>query len=145
MHWAPSRSYHVENYKLTLHFAQSRGEVFGDDVVTVRPFEANFNRFCFDSEDLTIESVTLVKAGGVPEALAYRTDHRCLWITLGHACGPADSLDIRIVCYRSAKAGLYFVNPGRSGRTAADLHAGRARIQPSLVPVLGLSQRHGHQ
>ena len=32
-------SYHVENYKLTLHFDEAKGEVFGDEVVTLRPFE----------------------------------------------------------------------------------------------------------
>ena len=37
--WAPSRTYHVENYGLTLHFDQDKGEVFGDEVVTLRPFE----------------------------------------------------------------------------------------------------------
>ena len=113
VHWAPSRSYHVENYKLKLHFSQSRSEVFGDEVVTIWPLEANFDRFCLDSEDLTIESVTLLGAGGVPKALAHRTDGHCLWITFRHAHGPADSLDIRIVYHGYPKAGLYFVNPGK--------------------------------
>ncbi|HEX5354324.1 MAG TPA: M1 family metallopeptidase [Rhodanobacteraceae bacterium] len=113
MHWAPSRSYHVENYKLTLHFNQSKREVFGDELVTIRPFEANFDRFCLNSEELTIESVELVKAGGTSEALLHSTDGRCLWITLRHAYGPADSLDIRIVYHGYPSAGLYFVNPGK--------------------------------
>ncbi len=113
MRWAPSRSYHVENYKLTLHFAQSKREVFGDEVVTLRPFETNFNQFCLNSEDLAIESVALFKKGGPSEALTHRSDDRCLWITLGHAYSPADSLDIRIVYHGYPKAGLYFVNPGK--------------------------------
>jgi aminopeptidase N len=113
MRWAPSRSYHVENYKLTLHFAQAKREVFGDEVVTIRPFKTNFDRFCLNSEDLTIESVALVTAGGASETLAHSTDDSCLWITLGHAYGPTDSLDIRIVYHGYPKAGLYFVNPGK--------------------------------
>ncbi|MEO6798729.1 MAG: M1 family metallopeptidase [Rhodanobacter sp.] len=113
MRWTPSRSYHVENYKLMLHFAPSRREVFGDEVVTLRPFEANFDRFCLDSEDLTVESVALLKAGGASVALAHHTDARCIWIALGHGYGSADSLDIRIVFHGFPKAGLYFVNPDR--------------------------------
>jgi aminopeptidase N len=111
MRWAPSRSYHVENYKLTLHFAQSKREVFGDEVVTIKPFETNFDSFCLSSEDLTIESVTLVRMPGASETLAHSTDDRCLWITLKHAYGPADSLDIHIVYHGYPRAGLYFVNP----------------------------------
>lgn len=34
--WPPSRSYHVENYKLTLHFDEPKGGVFGDEVITLR-------------------------------------------------------------------------------------------------------------
>jgi aminopeptidase N len=113
MRWAPSRSYHVENYKLTLHFAQSKREVFGDEVVTIKPFEANFDSFCLSSEDLTIESVALVRMPGASETLAHSTDERCLWITLNHAYGPADSLDIHIVYHGYPRAGLYFVNPGK--------------------------------
>jgi len=95
-----------------VHFAQSKREVFGDEVVTIKPFETNFDRFCLNSEDLTIDSVVLVKTGGALEALAYNTDDRCLWITLGHPYGPADSLDIRVVYHGYPRAGLYFVNPG---------------------------------
>ncbi len=114
MHWTPSRSYHVENYKLTLHFSQSRAEVFGDELVTMRPFEPGFDRFCIDSTELTIDSVTLVTAAGTPAALPYTTDDHCLWIGLGHPYGPSDSLNIRIVYHGHPRIGLFFVNPGRN-------------------------------
>ena len=41
-HWAPSRTYHVVNYELKLRFDEPKGEVFGDEVVTLRPFEPHF-------------------------------------------------------------------------------------------------------
>ena len=44
-HWAPSRTYHVENYKLKLGFDEPKGEVFGDEVVTLRPIEGPFRKF----------------------------------------------------------------------------------------------------
>ncbi len=30
-HWPPTRTYHVENYRLTLQFDEAKGEVFGDE------------------------------------------------------------------------------------------------------------------
>ncbi|MHB8814634.1 MAG: M1 family aminopeptidase [Steroidobacteraceae bacterium] len=112
--WAPSRAYHVENYRLTLHFSQSAKEVFGDELVTIRPFQQAFHRFCINSSGLTIDSVTLVTAANGPEALAHTTDDHCLWITLDHPHGPAQPLDIRIVYHGHPRAGLFFVNPDRN-------------------------------
>lgn len=114
MRWAPSRAYHVENYKLKLHFSQSKGEVFGDELITLRPFEAAFDRFCINSTELTIDSVTLLTAANAPEALAHTTDDHCLWITLAHPHGPSDSLDIRIVYHGHPRIGLFFVNPDKN-------------------------------
>lgn len=114
MRWAPSRTYHVENYRLNLHFSQSRQEVFGDESVTIRPLQAAFDRFCINSSGLTIDSVTLLTAANEPEALAHTTDDDCLWITLDHPHGPAQPLDIRIVYHGHPTAGLFFVNPDRN-------------------------------
>jgi hypothetical protein len=57
--WAPSRTYHVEKYKLMLHFDEPKGEVFGDELITVRPFQSDFQKFYLNSSELTIDSVTL--------------------------------------------------------------------------------------
>jgi hypothetical protein len=118
MQWAPSRTYHVENYKLTLHFSQSRGEVFGDELVTIRPFAAGFDRFCINSAELTIDSVTMAATAGTAAALAHTTDDHCLWIGLNRTYGPSDSLNIRIVYHGHPRIGLFFVNPGRNDRDA---------------------------
>ncbi|HEX4269016.1 MAG TPA: M1 family aminopeptidase [Steroidobacteraceae bacterium] len=118
MQWAPSRTYHVENYKLTLHFSQARGEVFGDELVTIRPFAAGFDRFCINSAELTIDSVTMAGTAGMAAALAHTTDDHCLWIGLKRTYGPSDSLNIRIVYHGHPRIGLFFVNPGRNDRDA---------------------------
>jgi aminopeptidase N len=114
MRWPPSRSYHVENYKLELHFSQSEGEVFGDERVTLRPLQAGFDRFCINSTELTIDSVTLLALAAKPVPLAHATDDRCLWITLDHPHDPAHSLDVRIVYHGHPRIGLFFVNPDRN-------------------------------
>ena len=61
--WAPSRTYHVENYKLELHFDEPKGEVFGDEVVMLRPFQPHFQKFYLNSSELTIDAVTLQQDG----------------------------------------------------------------------------------
>src|SRR5579862_9063709 len=96
-HWAPSRSYHVENYLLRLRFDQAQGEVYGDEVVTLRPFSAGFRRFYLDSAELDMESVTLLPSKGMPVVLAYDTGASRLWVNLDRDYGPQDSLRVRIV------------------------------------------------
>ncbi len=113
MHWPPSRTYHVENYQLRLHFSQSKGEVFGDESVTIRPFHSAFERFCINSTELLIDAVTMMTAA-TAKALAHTSDDHCLWITLDRAYGPESTLHIRIVYHGHPRIGLFFVNPGKN-------------------------------
>jgi aminopeptidase N len=109
--WPPSRTYHVENYLLKLHFDAARGEVFGDELVTLLPFQPRFRKFYLDSSRLEIDSVTLQPEQGVAVKLAFtQTDSR-LWITLNHDYDAATVLKIRIVYHGFPKTGLFFVNP----------------------------------
>ena len=110
-HWAPSRSYHVENYRLTLHFDQAKGEVFGDEVVTLKPFAAGFRKFYLDSSDLSIDSVSLLPAHGAPVTLKADTDDPKLWIILDKDYTSADRLRVRIVYHGMPRFGLFFENP----------------------------------
>ena len=109
--WAPNRTYHVENYKLKLHFDELKGEVFGDEVVTLQPFESHFNKFYLDSSELTIDSVTLEPVRGAPVALVFRAEGPRLWITLGHEYERSSMLNIRIEYHGTPRTGLFFVNP----------------------------------
>ena len=108
---APSRTYHVENYKLTLHFDQSKGEVFGDESVTLRPLTARFGRFYLNASELKIDSVALEPANGKPVALKFETGDPRLWITLDRAYSPSQDLHVRIVYHGFPRTGLFFVNP----------------------------------
>jgi len=111
LQWPPSRTYHVENYLLKLHFDAARGEVFGDEMITLRPFQSRFRKFYFDSSRLEIESVTLQPNQGAAVKIAFtQTDPR-LWITLNHDYDAATVLKIRIVYHGFPKTGLFFVNP----------------------------------
>ncbi|HKF51169.1 MAG TPA: M1 family aminopeptidase [Candidatus Acidoferrales bacterium] len=110
-HWAPNRAYHVENYKLGLHFDQAKGEVFGNEVVTLRPFEAHFQKFYLNSSRLTIDAVSLLPAQGAAVKLAFTAEDPKLWITLDREYGAATSLRVRIIYHGFPRTGLFFVNP----------------------------------
>jgi len=112
--WAPNRTYHVENYKLSLRFDQSKGEIFGDEVVTLRPFDRHFRKFYLDSAELTIQVVTLDRAQEKPVALAFGTEGSRLWITLDRDYDPTTGLKVRIVYHGFPRTGLFFVNPTES-------------------------------
>ncbi len=113
VHWPPSRAYRAENYKLALHFNFRKGEVFGDDTVTLHPIEAGFHRFYLNSSGLAIQSVSLLRPGAAPRALAFSRRDPRLWITLDRAYGPADTLRVRIVYHGFPATGLFFVTPTR--------------------------------
>jgi aminopeptidase N len=108
---APSRTYHVENYKLILHFDQAKGEVFGDESVTLRPLAAGFTRFYLNASELKIDSVALEPADGKLVALKFETGDPRLWITLDRAYSRSEDLHLRIVYHGFPRTGLFFVNP----------------------------------
>ncbi len=110
-HWAPSRTYHVQNYRLRLHFDEPKGEVFGDEVVTLRPFEPHFRSFYLDSSELKIDSVFLEPQRGAPVKLTYAPQDARLWITLNRDYDAAHTLNVRIVYHGFPRTGLFFVNP----------------------------------
>ncbi|MGH7689759.1 MAG: M1 family metallopeptidase, partial [Gemmatimonadaceae bacterium] len=113
-HWAPNRSYHVLNYRLSLHFDEAHGEVFGDEVVTLRPFASAFRRFYINSAGLTIDSVRLERAVGAETPLRYDTSASRLWITLDRDYDPHAAVRVRIVYHGTPRTGLFFVNPTRA-------------------------------
>jgi aminopeptidase N len=110
-HWPPSRTYHVENYKLVLHFDQAKGEVFGDETIALRPLGRQFRKFYLDSSELTIESVTLEQPHSTPVKLDHVSEDPRLWITLDRDYDPKTVLKVRVVYHGFPRTGLFFVNP----------------------------------
>ena len=109
--WPPSRTYHVENYKLALHFNEPKREVHGDETVTLRPFGNHFRNFHLDSAGLQIDSVSLEQEHGAAVKLAYLAQDPLLWITLDREYDAQQVLRVRITYHGFPRAGLFFVNP----------------------------------
>ena len=112
-HLAPQRTYHVLDYKLSLHFDQAKGEVAGSEDVLLQPLQAAFRGFALDSSELTIERVTLEAANGRSAPLTFKVGNRHLRITLDRAYGRGQTLRVRIRYHGFPRAGLYFVTPNR--------------------------------
>ena len=110
-HWPPSRTFHVENYKLTLRFDELKGEVFGDELITLRPFESHFQKFYLNSSELTIDSVTREMPQGTAVKLAFAAQPDRLWMTLDREYDERTALKVRIVYHGYPRTGLFFVNP----------------------------------
>lgn len=108
---APKRTYHVDNYKLTQHFDEPKGEIFGDEEVTLRPLAAGFSHFYLDSSGLAIDSVVLEARGGNLVPLSFKAQDPKLWISFNRVYGPHDRLVVHIRYHGFPRAGLYFVNP----------------------------------
>jgi aminopeptidase N len=109
--WPPNRSYHVENYRLALRFNEQQGQIFGDEVITLRPLGANFRKFYLDCSELKIESATLEPALSKRKAVTYVTQDSRRWITLDHDYDQRSTLHIHIIYQGFPRKGLYFVNP----------------------------------
>jgi aminopeptidase N len=116
--YAPTRAYHVQNYKVAVRIDMAKGQVFGDEVITLQPLRADFKTFYLDSSQLQIERVTLENANA--KVLGFKTDDSRLWVTLDRGYSLADSLQVRIVYHGSPEArpfpdsGLSFIRPDAS-------------------------------
>jgi aminopeptidase N len=109
--WPPSRAFHAENYKLALRFDEPKGEVFGNELITLRPLKADLQRFYLNSSELAIDSVTLEDANRGEIRLIFNTQDPHLWITLDRGYGPGSVLKIHVVYHGFPRIGLFFVNP----------------------------------
>ncbi len=112
-HLPPHRTYHIVKYVLALHFDQSHGEVFGDEIITLKPLHSGFRRFYLDSTGLTITRVRLVTAGAPSRRLGHFLCHSRLWITLKRSYPAGAPIKVRIVYHGFPRTGLFFVNPTR--------------------------------
>jgi aminopeptidase N len=116
--YAPSRTYHVQNYKITARIDMAKGEIFGDEVITLQPLRGGLKTFYLDSSQLQIDSVTLEAAKKT--ALLFRMEDPKLWITLDREYSPAETLNVRIAYHGNPEgrpfpdAGLSFIRPDAS-------------------------------
>jgi len=109
--YAPSRTYHVENYRVVARIDMAKGEIFGNVAITMPPLQPGLGSFYVDSSQLVIDTVTLESEDGDVKPLQFRLDDPKLWITLDRSYSPVDALKIRIA-YHSKPQGRPFPDAG---------------------------------
>lgn len=116
--WAPERSYHVEHYRLAMHFDQARGEIFGDEIITLSPFTDDFRQLRLDSVGLHIDSATTAAPQGATSAagtpLRFERHDPVLTIDLGRSYPAGARLAVHIVYHGFPQTGLIFINPDKN-------------------------------
>ncbi len=121
--YAPSRTYHVENYRVAARIDMAKGEIFGNVAIIMHPLQPSLSSFYLDSSQLVIETVTLESEDGDTKPLQFRLDDPKLWITLDRSYSPADTLKIRVTYHGNPQgrpfpdAGLSFIRPDDSSPT----------------------------
>ena len=116
--WAPERLYHVEHYRLTIHFDQARGEIFGEEVITLTPFADGFRQLKLDSVGLQIDSVMTAApdgatSAGPANALHFERHDPVLTIDLGRSYSAGAQLAVHILYHGFPQTGLIFINPDK--------------------------------
>jgi hypothetical protein len=96
---------------LALHFNEQKGEIFGDEVITLQPLGAHFRMFYLDSSELNIDSVTLERGDTTSLVLSHTLQQSRLWITLDRDYDETSTLKIHVAYRGFPRTGLYFVNP----------------------------------
>ena len=94
-----------------LHFDQRKGEVFGDELITLRPFGENFKQLYLNSSELIIDFVTLENSQQAPLKLRYVAQDPRLSVTLDRASDRTRVLNVRIRTTDSPAPACCFVNP----------------------------------
>ncbi len=117
--YAPNRTYHVENYKVAARINMEKGEIAGDETVTLHPLVPSLKQLYLNSAQLTIDAVSLqTSKGSTP--LTFHSDESKLWITLDQPYTPEATLNLRITYHGNPQgrpfpdAGLSFIRPDAS-------------------------------
>ncbi len=118
--YAPTRTYHVENYKVATRIDMEKGQIEGDETVTLRSLLPALRDFYLNSSQLTIDSVSLLSNASASTPLQFHSDPSKLWITLDRNYSPDTSLKVRIKYHGNPEgrpfpdAGLSFIRPDSS-------------------------------
>jgi aminopeptidase N len=105
-HERPARTFDVLNYTIRTRFDVPNKTILGDETVTLKPLASGFKSFDLDASSMKIEAVTLSDSN---VALQWTQPPDKLAITLDHAYGPTESINVRIQYRAIPQKGLYFI------------------------------------
>lgn len=103
------RTYDLIDVKYTISFDESKREIYGDVVNTVRPLSAGLTKVQFDEGRLDIGKVTV---DGIPAK--FTADDNVLVVQLPKPAAKGETLHIETVYSGEPQAGVYFIPAKRA-------------------------------
>ena len=112
--YAPSRDYHLQNVRISLHFDLDQRKVIGEVTHTLSVLHDGLTHLDFDSSDLTISSA---RVNGKDATFELRDDK--LRVNLAQAAKSGDKFEVNMRYEGKPTSGLYFILPDKDNPARA--------------------------
>jgi aminopeptidase N len=130
--YAPSRDYHLENVRVSLHFDIDQRKVIGDVTHTLSTLRAGVTHLDFDCSELTVSSA---RVNGKDAPFDLREDK--LRVQLGQAAKSGEKFEVELKYEGKPTSGLYFILPDKDdpGRAKEIWTQGEAEDTHHYIPI----------
>src|ERR1700688_4667620 len=112
--YAPSRDYHLQNVRVSLHFDLDQRKVIGEVTHTLSTLRDGLTHLDFDCADLTISSA---RVNGKDATFELRDEK--LRVNLAQSAKSGEKFEVDIHYEGKPTTGLYFIFPDRDDPTRA--------------------------
>jgi aminopeptidase N len=130
--YAPSRDYHLENVRVSLHFDIDQRKVMGDVTHTLSTLRDGVTHLDFDCAEITVSSA---RVNGKDAAFDLRDDK--LRVHLARPAKTGEKFDVELQYVGKPTSGLYFILPDKDdpGRAKEIWTQGEAEDTHHYIPI----------
>jgi aminopeptidase N len=130
--YAPSRDYHLENVRVSLHFDLDQRKVIGDVTHTLSTLRAGVTHLDFDCAELTVSSA---RVNGRDATFDLRDDK--LRVHLAQPAKSGEKFEVELKYEGKPTSGIYFILPDKDdpGRAKEIWTQGEAEDTHHYIPI----------
>jgi aminopeptidase N len=130
--YAPSRDYHLQNVRVSLHFDLDQRKVIGEVTHTLSTLRDGVTHLDFDCSELTVSSA---RVNGKDAAFDLRDDK--LRVQLAQPAKSGEKFDVELKYEGKPTSGLYFILPDKDdpGRAKEIWTQGEAEDTHHYIPI----------
>jgi aminopeptidase N len=130
--YAPSRDYHLQNVRVSLHFDVDQRKVFGEVTHTLSTLRDGVTHLDFDCAELTVSSARI---NGKDAAFDLRDDK--LHVQLAQPAKSGEKFEVELKYEGKPTSGLYFILPDKDdpGRAKEIWTQGEAEDTHHYIPI----------
>jgi aminopeptidase N len=130
--YAPSRDYHLQNVRVSLHFDLDQRKVIGEVTHTLSTLRDGVTHLDFDCSELTVSSA---RVNGKDAAFNLRDDK--LRVQLAQPAKSGEKFDVELKYEGKPTSGLYFILPDKDdpGRAKEIWTQGEAEDTHHYIPI----------